>query len=149
MDPSQSPTTPTLPEGESANSRDSQSPPPSPDMSSCPKEMRLNWKKALPMWDQSLSPLMPATTASKYTNPESTTSPDAAHCPWTTQSWWSDMELRVDRTIGWSRTAGAPPGERRATSRCPGIRTTTAESQLTPSTPNATIRQLSENYCEK
>merc|ERR1712179_537744 len=91
------------------------------------RETRLNWKKAPPMLDQSPSPSMPATTASKCTTLESTTNPDAAHCPWTTQSWLSDTELKVDRTTGSSRTAGEPPGERRDTSRCPGTRTITAE----------------------
>merc|ERR1712029_1320843 len=60
----------------------------------------------------------------------------------TTVSWPSDTAARAARTTGLSRTPGAPSGERPATSRCPGERTTSAESPPWPATPRPNLPQL-------
>merc|ERR1712110_184393 len=72
---------------------------------------------------------------SSSTTEESTTPRSAHPQGWTTVLLWWDMGLKTTRTTGWSRTRGAHPGARRATSRCPGTGTTTAELPPWPSTP--------------
>merc|ERR1719414_895278 len=47
---------------------------------------------------------------------------------WTTVYLLSATALRTDRTTGWSRTLGLKSGATMVTSRCPGTRTTSAES---------------------
>ena len=53
-----------------------------------------------------------------------TMSLNAAAPSWTMAFWWWAMAARWGRSTGWWRTAGAPPGVTRATSRCPATRTT-------------------------
>ena len=60
-----------------------------------------------------------------------------------TESWPSDMERTAARTSGSSRTAGARPGARRATSRWAVTGTTTAVS---PPTPPTRLFKSIENY---